>query len=110
MTADLEPTVSVIVPTFNESPNVAELVARVCAALGGSHRGTGRVEIIFVDDSTDDTPSAIQRGAARWRGRGRNPGGHRHLVRGDGRRPAAPAGDDLGAGAAGRIQRRGRRR
>jgi dolichol-phosphate mannosyltransferase len=64
MTADLEPTVSVIVPTFNESPNVAELVARVCAALGGSHRGTGRVEIIFVDDSTDDTPSAIQRAAA----------------------------------------------
>lgn len=60
MTVDLEPTVSVIVPTFNEAPNVAELVARVSAAVGES----GRVEIIFVDDSTDDTPDVIRAVAA----------------------------------------------
>lgn len=45
---------SVIVPTFNEGPNVAELVRRTSDAL------TGRaVEVIFVDDSTDDTPDVI---------------------------------------------------
>lgn len=50
---------SVIVPTFNEGPNVAELVRRTAQAL------TGRsIEIIFVDDSTDDTPDIIQAVAA----------------------------------------------
>ncbi|WP_295784148.1 glycosyltransferase [uncultured Microbacterium sp.] len=50
---------SVIVPTFNEGPNVAELVRRTSDAL------TGRlVEVIFVDDSTDDTPDVIRAVAA----------------------------------------------
>lgn len=50
---------SVIVPTFNEGPNVAELVRRTSDAL------TGRaVEVIFVDDSIDDTPDVIRAVAA----------------------------------------------
>ncbi|WP_127474328.1 glycosyltransferase [Microbacterium sulfonylureivorans] len=47
--------VSIIVPTYNEAPNVAELVRRASAALEGR-----RAEIIFVDDSTDDTPDVIR--------------------------------------------------
>jgi len=50
---------SVIVPTFNEGPNVAELVRRTAAALPGRD-----IEIIFVDDSTDDTPAVIRAVAA----------------------------------------------
>jgi dolichol-phosphate mannosyltransferase len=46
--------VSVIVPTFNEAPNVEALVGRLTAALSGL-----AAEIIFVDDSTDDTPAVI---------------------------------------------------
>ena len=43
--------VTVIVPTFDEAGNVAELVRRLCAALDGRS-----AEILFVDDSRDDTP------------------------------------------------------
>ncbi|KAJ1681695.1 hypothetical protein LUZ63_023084 [Rhynchospora breviuscula] len=50
---------SVIVPTFNEGPNVAELVRRTAAALPGR-----AIEIIFVDDSSDDTPDIIRAVAA----------------------------------------------
>lgn len=50
------PEVTVIVPTRNESPNVAPLVAQVAAALAGRS-----AEILFVDDSDDDTPAAIAR-------------------------------------------------
>ncbi|MDQ1122954.1 glycosyltransferase [Microbacterium trichothecenolyticum] len=50
---------SVIVPTFNEGPNVAELVRRTAQALVGRE-----VEVIFVDDSTDDTPDIIRAVAA----------------------------------------------
>ena len=46
---------SVIVPTFNEGPNVAELVRRTAAAVPGRD-----IEIIFVDDSTDNTPDIIR--------------------------------------------------
>ncbi|WP_159501653.1 glycosyltransferase [Microbacterium sp. 18062] len=48
--------VTVVVPTFNEAPNVAELVRRVTAAAQGFE-----VDILFVDDSTDDTPRVIER-------------------------------------------------
>ncbi len=51
--------VTVIVPTFNERDNVAELVARAAAALEGRD-----AEILFVDDSTDDTASEVARVAA----------------------------------------------
>ena len=50
---------SIIVPTFNEAPNIAELVRRIQAATDGLDR-----EILFVDDSTDDTPAAVERVAA----------------------------------------------
>ncbi|WAA66699.1 glycosyltransferase [Microbacterium oxydans] len=48
--------VTVIVPTFNERDNVAELVARTTAALAGWD-----AEILFVDDSTDDTAAEVAR-------------------------------------------------
>ena len=51
--------VTVVVPTFNESGNVAELVRRAEAALTGV-----TAEILFVDDSTDDTPDEVRRVAA----------------------------------------------
>lgn len=46
--------ISIVVPTFNEAPNVAELVRRVTDAVQG-HEG----EIIFVDDSTDATAETV---------------------------------------------------
>ncbi|MBT2495353.1 glycosyltransferase family 2 protein [Microbacterium sp. ISL-59] len=54
--ADVGTPVTVIVPTFNERENVAELVARTAAALAGWD-----AEILFVDDSTDDTAAEIER-------------------------------------------------
>ncbi|WP_091035816.1 glycosyltransferase [Microbacterium oxydans] len=54
--ADVGTPVTVIVPTFNERENVAELVARTAAALAGWD-----AEILFVDDSTDDTAVEIER-------------------------------------------------
>src|SRR5690606_4539986 len=50
--------VTVIVPTRNESPNVAPLVAQVAAALAGRS-----AEILFGGDSDDGTPAAIARAA-----------------------------------------------
>ncbi|KZE89509.1 Undecaprenyl-phosphate mannosyltransferase [Microbacterium sp. TNHR37B] len=48
-------------PTYNEAPNVAELVRRVAAALDGAGGGVRTTaEIIFVDDSTDDTPEVVR--------------------------------------------------
>lgn len=48
-------------PTYNEAPNVAELVRRVAAALDGAGDGVRTTaEIIFVDDSTDDTPEVVR--------------------------------------------------
>jgi len=46
---------SIVVPTFNEAPNIAELVQRVTAAVVGID-----AEIIFVDDSTDATPDVVR--------------------------------------------------
>src|SRR5690606_30799597 len=76
-------TVTVVVPTFNEGPNVRALTERLCAAFGAlPDDGTGPdvargpeggpapvgapdlVEILFVDDSTDDTPDLIREVAA----------------------------------------------
>ncbi|MFF1540417.1 glycosyltransferase [Microbacterium sp. NPDC058269] len=48
--------VTVIVPTFNERDNVAELVARTAVALEGWD-----AEILFVDDSSDDTAAEVDR-------------------------------------------------
>lgn len=47
---------SVVVPTFNECDNVAEIVAHLDAALAGIEW-----EVVFVDDdSTDGTPAALR--------------------------------------------------
>jgi dolichol-phosphate mannosyltransferase len=72
------PVVTIIVPTRNESPNIAVLVDRVASSMDG----VARWELLFVDDSDDDTPEAIE--ALRAQGRpvrvhhrppGRRPGG-----------------------------------
>src|SRR5947209_10077692 len=47
---------SVIIPTRNEQANVGPLLERLVAALGGIP-----AEIVFVDDSDDDTPDEIER-------------------------------------------------
>lgn len=46
---------SIIVPTYNEAPNVAELVRRIAVATRGVD-----AEILFVDDSTDATPDIVR--------------------------------------------------
>ena len=48
------PAVSIVVPTRNEAANVDELVRRLDAV-----PGLNSAEIIFVDDSTDETPAVI---------------------------------------------------
>src|SRR5687768_1086838 len=50
---------SIIVPTYNEAPNIAELVRRVTSEADGID-----AEIIFVDDSTDATPDVVREVAA----------------------------------------------
>jgi len=52
---------SIVVPTFNERDNVARIVKRIDAALSEA-----AVEVIFVDDSDDDTPAIIAGLAARF--------------------------------------------
>lgn len=54
------PALSVLVPTRNESGNVAPLIARLEAALAGIP-----AEIVFVDDSDDDTPRVVRSFAER---------------------------------------------
>ncbi|QDY78729.1 glycosyltransferase [Streptomyces qinzhouensis] len=51
--------VTVVVPTFNESGNVRELLHR----LTDSVPGRLPCEVVFVDDSTDDTPEVIRSAA-----------------------------------------------
>ncbi|MET0302540.1 MAG: glycosyltransferase family 2 protein [Microbacteriaceae bacterium] len=50
---------SIVVPTYNEAPNVAELVRRITDATAGI-----ACEIVFVDDSDDGTPDVIREVAA----------------------------------------------
>ena len=52
---DTYPEVSVVVPTRNEAGNIAVLVQRLEAAVDGRP-----VEVIFVDDSDDDTPAVVR--------------------------------------------------
>jgi dolichol-phosphate mannosyltransferase len=52
--------VSLVVPTFNEAANIHELLTRLAAAIPA---GT-RAEVVFADDSTDDTCQVIEREAA----------------------------------------------
>ncbi|GAA2320754.1 glycosyltransferase family 2 protein [Streptomyces kunmingensis] len=48
--------VTVVVPTFNEQDNVAELLRRITEAVPGRLP----CEVVFVDDSTDSTPRVIR--------------------------------------------------
>jgi dolichol-phosphate mannosyltransferase len=52
---------AVIVPTRNESANVAELVRRLDATLAALRDAGHACSIVFVDDSEDDTPAAVER-------------------------------------------------
>lgn len=52
------PEISVIVPTRNERDNIRPLLDRLRPALAGR-----RAEVVFVDDSTDETPEVISRNA-----------------------------------------------
>jgi dolichol-phosphate mannosyltransferase len=49
---------TIIVPTFNEGANITALVERLATAFRGRD-----AEVLFVDDSTDDTPRQIERAA-----------------------------------------------
>jgi dolichol-phosphate mannosyltransferase len=51
---------TLVIPTFNERANVGPLLERLAAELPAAE-----TEIVFVDDSTDDTPEVI-RAAARY--------------------------------------------
>jgi dolichol-phosphate mannosyltransferase len=53
------PGLSVVVPTRNEAGNVATLVERIESVAGRLPVPHQTVEVIFVDDSDDDTPAAI---------------------------------------------------
>lgn len=53
--------ISVIIPTYNEKGNIPALVKRIRGALIGE-----TYEVIFVDDSTDDTPEVLQTVAGRY--------------------------------------------
>jgi dolichol-phosphate mannosyltransferase len=50
----MSPQVTIVVPTFNEGGNVRELVDRLRTTLVDRS-----AEVLFVDDSTDDTPEII---------------------------------------------------
>ncbi|MCR2816367.1 glycosyltransferase [Microbacterium jiangjiandongii] len=50
---------TIIVPTYNEGPNVVELLRRVGDVMAGRD-----FEVLFVDDSTDDTPAIVRAAAA----------------------------------------------
>ena len=55
------PDVTVLVPTRNEGDNVNRLLAR----LSPHFAATGRsYEVLFVDDSDDDTPDLVRAAAA----------------------------------------------
>lgn len=62
------PDVCVVVPTFNEAGNVAQLLTRLGAALTPVCEQSGwKFEVVFVDDSSDDTPRTIESEAAKSR-------------------------------------------
>ncbi|MEU9232805.1 glycosyltransferase [Streptomyces subrutilus] len=54
--------VTLIVPTFNEAGNIAELLRRLGDALPDPEHLS--CAVLFVDDSTDDTPAVIEKAAA----------------------------------------------
>jgi dolichol-phosphate mannosyltransferase len=75
------PALTVLIPTRNEADNVAPLLDELSLALQGTS-----AEVLFVDDSDDDTPAVVQREGARW------PGPVRVLHRPPGRRQGGLGG------------------
>ena len=53
------PQITLVIPTFNEAANIAELLTRLAGAIPAGVPA----KVIFVDDSTDDTPAAIAEAA-----------------------------------------------
>ena len=53
------PDVTIVVPTRNEEGNVASLLDRLARSVGNAD-----IEVLFVDDSDDATPAAIERAVA----------------------------------------------
>ncbi|MFF3874590.1 glycosyltransferase [Streptomyces sp. NPDC001978] len=51
--------VTIVVPTFNESANIRQLLRRITESVPGRLP----CEVVFVDDSTDDTPEVIREAA-----------------------------------------------
>lgn len=51
--------VTIVVPTFNESANIRELLHRITESVPTRLP----CEVVFVDDSTDDTPEVISEAA-----------------------------------------------
>ena len=49
---------TIVIPTFNERDNISTLLDRLAVALPA-----GDTEVVFVDDSTDDTPEVIRAAA-----------------------------------------------
>jgi dolichol-phosphate mannosyltransferase len=47
---------SIVIPTYNEKDNVAAIAERI-----GRVNGLGEYEIVFVDDSSDETPDYLER-------------------------------------------------
>src|SRR3990172_9386618 len=58
----LHPTISLAIPTRNEASNIEPLLKRIQKATAGI-----AVEVIFVDDSSDETPDVISKAARRSR-------------------------------------------
>jgi dolichol-phosphate mannosyltransferase len=58
--------VTVVIPSYNEADNVEELIARLDSALAAHHAPArdARAEVLYVDDSTDDTPAKVREAAA----------------------------------------------
>jgi dolichol-phosphate mannosyltransferase len=52
---DEQISLSFVIPTRNEAENVRPLLTSICSAVPGASK-----EIIFVDDSDDDTPAVLQ--------------------------------------------------
>jgi glycosyltransferase involved in cell wall biosynthesis len=73
--------VSVIVPTRNESGNVEKLLTSIKNAFYGT-----LIEVIFVDDSTDDTPQVVEAAVSHF------PAQHVRLIH----RPPEARADGLG--------------
>ena len=57
---------SVIIPTRNEAGNVDVLLTRIQNAFAGAGAGGPSLEVIFVDDSTDNTPETIEAEVGRF--------------------------------------------